>query len=186
MADTMFWLAACGTALTGVTFAITMFAFFRAGAGSLILRAVMVASLVTGQALLVVPIAVRESISLHEAIVVLALLCATHGVFWWAVIAHGRGRPSGAFATAAPSELVTSGPYRYVRHPFYLAYLLGFCAASALAGEWFAWCVPVWMAGVYLAAARHEERVILSSPLAEQYRHYARRVGGFLPLAWAK
>ena len=32
---------------------------------------------------------------------------------------HGANRPSAAFATDAPSTLTQSGPYRWVRHPFY-------------------------------------------------------------------
>jgi protein-S-isoprenylcysteine O-methyltransferase Ste14 len=111
----------------------------------------------------------------------LLMFAVAHTVFWSAVVAHGRTRPQVAFSTAAPARLVTSGPYRWVRHPFYSAYLLAWAAGAAVtAAPMLAVCVCV-MGMVYWSAARREEAAILASSLREEYAAYSRRTGMFLP-----
>lgn len=177
----LYWLVASAAAFTAVTYTITMFAFFRPRAGSAKRRLMLLFSVSAANIVLAVGIANRTMISVNEGTIGLLLLVGSHGLFWWAVWAHGRGRPSGAFAIEPPPLLVLVGPYRYIRHPFYVAYLQGFVAGAIFVGEWWAWVVPAWMALMYWVAARHEEGVILSSPLGSQYRHYAQHVGGFVP-----
>lgn len=64
--------------------------------------------------------------------------------------------------------LVTSGPYRFIRHPMYSAVLLG-ALVLALSAELF-WSVPLWaaLALVLSVKARLEERW-----LAERYLNYS-------------
>ena len=52
---------------------------------------------------------------------VAAMLSFTLGlaVFWWAVAATRNRRLTLAFTPDRPAFLHTSGPYAYVRHPFY-------------------------------------------------------------------
>jgi len=86
-----------------------------------------------------------------------------------------------AFSPEIPSELVCRGPYRFVRNPFYLAYLLAH-AVPVLASR-SPWALLAWagMALLYRHAALLEERKFLRSPLADEYTHYARGTGRFLP-----
>ena len=80
-----------------------------------------------------------------------------------------------------PVGIVTRGPYRWVRHPFYLAFI-GTLGAAFLAA-------PHWLTGVALALGswrlRHtairEEHRILGSVHGPGYRRYMRRTGRFLP-----
>jgi protein-S-isoprenylcysteine O-methyltransferase Ste14 len=78
------------------------------------------------------------------------------------------------------TELVTTGPYTYVRHPIYaLSILLMLCSAVIVA------TVPMLVAAVIHAAlmvvkARNEERHLLATH-GEAYRSYCRRTGRFLP-----
>ena len=45
-------------------------------------------------------------------------------LFGWAVLATRRNRPALAFAGDRPDHVFRSGPYAYIRHPFYTSYLL--------------------------------------------------------------
>jgi protein-S-isoprenylcysteine O-methyltransferase Ste14 len=65
----------------------------------------------------------------------------------------------------APVEIVTWGPYAWVRHPFYAAFLAAFAAAVAVAPG-LPTVLPAIAGFVAMAAtARREERRLLASPL---------------------
>ena len=86
-----------------------------------------------------------------------------------------------AFADESPEFVIQSGPYRFIRHPFYTAYILfwtGFAVAAphpAVA----AGCAAILVA--YFLLARREERGLLAGPLGAAYRRYAATTGRFLP-----
>jgi protein-S-isoprenylcysteine O-methyltransferase Ste14 len=110
-----------------------------------------------------------------------ALYAAANALFWWALGTHGRDRPSFAFVPVAPASFTRRGPYRLMRHPIYTAYLVGWLAGAAAAGQpWLLAAVAV-MGAFYHRAARQEERQFLTSPVREEYRSYCRRTGMFLP-----
>lgn len=86
-----------------------------------------------------------------------------------------------AFDKDHPVSLVTNGPYRFVRHPFYTSYLI-FWTGLAI-GSWTIWAIPVLlaMAAIYTIAARDEERKFANSPMAAEYAVYRSRTGMFWP-----
>ncbi len=102
-------------------------------------------------------------------------------VFFAAVRASRAARLRFAFDPARPETLVEDGPYGVVRHPFYVSYLI-FWAGWALA-TWSIWSVIpfVVILGLYIYAARFEERNFAGSGLSTAYEDYRRRVGFFLP-----
>jgi len=78
-------------------------------------------------------------------------------------------------------ELVTQGPYRWVRHPIYTA-MLGKLLASNLAfGAWPGLLIAgtIFVVGT-LIRIRAEEK-LLRATFGEQYEAYARRVSAFVP-----
>ena len=81
----------------------------------------------------------------------------------------------------APRSIVTYGAYKYVRHPFYSAFLL------ALAGTLLACPHPgtlvclVYTLLMLRYTARKEEHKLANSEFGEQYRSYLARTGRFLP-----
>ena len=87
------------------------------------------------------------------------------------------------YSDDAPQFLHTSGPYRYVRNPFYSSYLLTFLAAAVLAPNLVTIAVPVVMFVFLMFAARHEERKFSRSPdpVAKEYAEYKKRTGMFFP-----
>lgn len=102
-------------------------------------------------------------------------------LFWSAVRAHGDKRPHIALTEGAPDALVVSGPYRFIRHPFYSAYLLFWAATIPATGTVIAVMPSVVMGFLYWRIARDEEGFISRSSLAVQYNEYSRRAGMFLP-----
>jgi len=85
-----------------------------------------------------------------------------------------------AVDAAQPTELITTGLYRYIRHPIYaLSILLMLCTVAV------APTVPVAaMAAIHVALmltkARNEER-FLADTQGAPYARYCRRTGRFLP-----
>jgi len=103
----------------------------------------------------------------------IALFAWTHltlGVNWTAVL-----------AIAEKHELVTNGPYRYVRHPMYSAFFVigfGFLFFSAN------WLVGVIYLGalllMYMTRVSAEEQMLLER-FGESYRQYMKTTGRILP-----
>jgi protein-S-isoprenylcysteine O-methyltransferase Ste14 len=101
-------------------------------------------------------------------------------LFAWA-LATNLARPlSIIYSPDAPVHLVEQGPYRWVRHPFYVSYYIAWSAA--VVGTMSPWLVPTLLMGwLYHDAARFEERKFAQSELADAYRSYCLRTGRFLP-----
>jgi protein-S-isoprenylcysteine O-methyltransferase Ste14 len=102
-------------------------------------------------------------------------------LFWAAISASRKARLRFAFDPENPHSIVTGGPYRYLRHPFYTSYLL-FWSGWAIAG-WSAWTiVPVAIfAAIYVTAALAEEKKFSGTALAGDYEDYKMRAGFFWP-----
>lgn len=108
------------------------------------------------------------------------LLAASAFVGLWALASN---RPGNFNIRPEPKEggrLVTHGPYRWVRHPMYLAVLL-FTAAFATAGDAWQWAALAALAAVLLAKARREERgMALAHPGYADYRARTRAIVPFI------
>ena len=82
--------------------------------------------------------------------------------------------------TRKEHSLVTSGPYRWVRHPFYLAGALGGLGACLATANWSLAVVgTIGLLFLYFRTRIEEEKLI--ARFGDEYRNYARRVGRFLP-----
>ena len=103
-------------------------------------------------------------------------------VFLSAIESARRTRLQRAFIDGPlPDRIITEGPFRFVRHPFYLGYMLGAVAAPIAINSILLTVLAAMMITFTLFAAFREERVWLSSPRAEAYREYRRKTGMFLP-----
>ena len=78
------------------------------------------------------------------------------------------------------ATLVTTGPYRFVRHPFYVNVALAFGTLSLVTRSWWfiAWIVP---ALILLAVRTRREEANLEARFGDAWRSYAARTGRFVP-----
>jgi protein-S-isoprenylcysteine O-methyltransferase Ste14 len=111
----------------------------------------------------------------------IALILASLWLFWQAIQASRQAQLRFAFDDAPPLSLVTIGPYRRIRHPFYTSYLI-FWTGWAIA-TWSAWALlpVVVMATLYTIAARYEETLLGRTDMAPAYAKYRNQAGLFWP-----
>jgi protein-S-isoprenylcysteine O-methyltransferase Ste14 len=111
----------------------------------------------------------------------LILFAASLALFSWTVSATRRTPPTMAFDTDEPDFLLQHGPYNYVRHPFYVSYLLFWIGTAAATYGALGWVVPALMLAVYQNAASREEQKFAASGLSLAYANYRSRARMFLP-----
>jgi protein-S-isoprenylcysteine O-methyltransferase Ste14 len=111
----------------------------------------------------------------------LVALAAGLALAVWARVYLGRNWGMPMSEKEAP-ELVTSGPYRFVRHPIYSGLLLAMLG-SALAATLF-WLVPLaGLGGYFIYSARVEERLMTRS-FPEAYPAYRARSKMLVPFVF--
>jgi protein-S-isoprenylcysteine O-methyltransferase len=76
-------------------------------------------------------------------------------------------------------DLVTGGPYGYIRHPIYTGMLLAFFGSALVAR-------PVWLAvfvgmAIYCVYSARTEEGLMMQAFPEQYTQYKRRTKAFIP-----
>jgi len=77
-------------------------------------------------------------------------------------------------------RLVSSGPYRWVRHPFYDAVALCILANALVAANWFLLLAGGTLVALLVVRTRTEEEKLLER-FGDSYRTYVERTGCFLP-----
>jgi protein-S-isoprenylcysteine O-methyltransferase Ste14 len=99
-------------------------------------------------------------------------------VFYWIFISIGRNISPTATARHG-AQLVTHGPYRWVRHPLYTAGTIVWLALMAVTTLWWlAFAIP---ALVVLLWRTSKEEAKLIEAFGDAYRAYMQRTGRFLP-----
>ncbi|WNC73453.1 isoprenylcysteine carboxylmethyltransferase family protein [Thalassotalea psychrophila] len=79
-----------------------------------------------------------------------------------------------------PQELVTWGPYKNIRHPFYSAFILAFCASLCLFPHYLLLGCFVYSSLVLTFTAKREE-TRLTQVFGRQYQCYMSTTGRFIP-----
>ena len=82
--------------------------------------------------------------------------------------------------TRTAHTLVTRGPYRWVRHPFYLATALAVVANSLVTANWFLALTGGIAVGLLVLRTRIEEEKLIER-FGGDYKEYMKRTGRFLP-----
>ena len=83
-------------------------------------------------------------------------------------------------ATRERHELVTSGPYRWVRHALYCVGTLFFGSFALLAANWFIALADLTALAVLTLRLRREEEKLIER-FGDEYRDYMARTGRLLP-----
>lgn len=82
--------------------------------------------------------------------------------------------------TRTNHRLVTTGPYRYIRHPLYMAGVALNLSLAAIAGSWF--IVALLAVGVgFILIRLPKEEAELAARFGEEYARYRARTGCFIP-----
>ena len=86
-----------------------------------------------------------------------------------------------ALSGEVPRAVCDKGPYRFVRHPFYLSYMMAFLAVAIAFPSFIVSAVCLVNIGLFLYMAIDDERVLSASALSADYRAYRGRTGMFVP-----
>ena len=101
-------------------------------------------------------------------------------LFFWVHYSLGKNFSS-MLHTRDDHKLITSGPYRWVRHPMYTVFYLIATSFFLLSANWYIGLI--WFGGftfVIVTRIESEERVMIEK-FGEEYREYMKRTGKFLP-----
>lgn len=111
----------------------------------------------------------------------LIMLIFSFILFWITIRESKQAKLLAAFDEKMPHGLLKTGPYAYVRHPFYTSYLI----------QWAGWAIAAWniwaivpvvaMTATYYKAATDEENKFSNTDLAESYAEYKASTGRFFP-----
>ena len=111
----------------------------------------------------------------------------TGAVFWalsialliWTLPALGTNLTD-TVVTRREHTLVTRGPYRWIRHPFYVSMALATLASALIAANWFIFLSGVVVFSLLALRSRVEEEQ-LAARFGDAYLDYRNRTGRFLP-----
>lgn len=105
---------------------------------------------------------------------------ATLPTIYWVLRTLGQNVSATVF-TKDRHELVTSGPYRWIRHPLYTTGVTVFGALGLIAANWFIllFTLLVFLL-VRLVVVPREERELLDR-FGSEYEDYMRRTGAMMP-----
>lgn len=103
------------------------------------------------------------------------------GLLAWTLCRLGRNLTD-TVVTRRQHTLVTRGPYRFVRHPFYDAAALFVAGIALLAANWFFLLVGALVIALLVRRTQTEEANLLAR-FGAPYQAYLDRTGRFLPKA---
>lgn len=108
-----------------------------------------------------------------------AMALAGLAVMLWARVTIGRNW-SGGVVLKENHQLVTSGPYRFVRHPIYSGLLLLTLGWAVLRGSVVGFLGPIVLFFLFWIKSRAEERLMIDH-FGEAYLEYRARVKALIP-----
>ena len=107
------------------------------------------------------------------------ILAAAVGLLTWTLRSLGANLTD-TVVTRRVHTLVTHGPYRWVRHPFYGAMALLILAIALVAANWFFLLAGGLVVSLITVRTAIEERHLLAR-FGEEYQAYLSRTGRFVP-----
>lgn len=109
--------------------------------------------------------------------IVTGMLCSF--LMYWTLSSLGKNLTD-TVITRAEATLVTNGPYRWVRHPFYLTTALLMASVTVLAANWFIGASSVFVMTLLTLRTPKEEQMLIRR-FGQQYRDYMATTGRFFP-----
>ena len=113
--------------------------------------------------------------------VLMGTLCVL-GIYW--LFSSIRTGITPTSATRKEHQLVTHGPYRWVRHPLYTVGSSMFISFGMMADNWFIAMLGV-LTFILMAIRTPKEEANLIEKFGDEYREYMKQTGRFFPrLGW--
>jgi protein-S-isoprenylcysteine O-methyltransferase Ste14 len=109
--------------------------------------------------------------------IVTGILCSL--LMYWTLNSLGKNLTD-TVVTRAEATLVTQGPYRWVRHPFYVTTALLMASVTVLAANWLIGAASLLVLGLLAVRTPKEERMLIEK-FGQQYRDYMATTGRFFP-----
>ena len=109
--------------------------------------------------------------------IVTGMLCSF--LMYWTLNSLGKNLTD-TVVTRAEATLVTHGPYRWVRHPFYVTAALLMASVTVLAANWLIGAGSLLVLGLLAVRTPKEERMLIER-FGQQYRDYMAKTGRFFP-----
>jgi protein-S-isoprenylcysteine O-methyltransferase Ste14 len=100
------------------------------------------------------------------------------GVYW--LFSNIGSNITPTSATRKEHKLITSGPYRWIRHPLYTFGLAGFVSLGLMADNWFVILLGA-LAFTVMVIRSPKEEASLIEKFGDEYRSYMKTTGAFLP-----
>jgi protein-S-isoprenylcysteine O-methyltransferase Ste14 len=100
-------------------------------------------------------------------------------LMYWTLSSLGKNLTD-TVVTRKEATLVTVGPYRWVRHPFYVTAALLMFSVTILTANWLIGLTSV-IVLVLLAVRTPKEEAMLIERFGDQYRDYMTKTGRFVP-----
>lgn len=132
-------------------------------------------ALLTGMGFLALPMVLQGQIAM-----VCWLLLVLSGILGgWTLLHNRMGNFNVHPQPKASGVLVTSGPYRLMRHPMYTTVLLTAAAMACVTAHWLAWMLWLALLATLLTKAMLEEQWLREHH--SQYADYCLRCKRFIP-----
>jgi protein-S-isoprenylcysteine O-methyltransferase Ste14 len=100
-------------------------------------------------------------------------------LFYWTLSSLGKNLTDTVVIRAA-ATLVTHGPYRWVRHPFYVTTALLMAAVTLLTANGFIGVCSVLVLSLLAMRTPKEEQMLIER-FGDEYRSYMKKTGRFIP-----
>ena len=107
------------------------------------------------------------------------MIATACGLLVWTFRCLGKNLTD-TVVTRQKHTLVTHGPYRWVRHPFYSSAVLVISGNSLAAANWFFFVAGCLMFLLLVIRTRKEEQNLIAR-FGDDYRNYMQRTGRFVP-----
>ena len=124
-----------------------------------------------------------ESSVYNKIVFFCSILLTTSSIFlfWLAARAIKKFNFDVIFSENIPESIVKTGPYRYIRHPFYSSYILTYLSIILMNFDLLASSLAALLIIYYYWAAHQEEKIFLRSHFNTEYSDHIKKTKMFFP-----
>ena len=111
------------------------------------------------------------------------LSCAAVAFAVWARLSLGKNWSGAVITLKADHQLITNGPYQFVRHPIYTGYFLATVGTALTIGSVASILATVMIFCGFLIRM-HKEEILMTKQFPSEYPTYKKRSKKLIPFVW--